>query len=1065
VTPDLRSQIQQSLSGTYTLERELGGGGMSRVFVADEHRLGRKVVVKVLSPELAAALSTPRFEREIRVAASLQQANIVPVLAAGDVEGLPYYTMPFVDGESLRARLGRGALPIAEVVSILRDVSRALAYAHEHGVVHRDIKPDNVLLSGHTAVVTDFGIAKAIAAAAAGPTGTTLTQLGTAVGTPAYMAPEQAAGDPATDHRADIYAFGCMAYELLAGRPPFAGLPPHKLLVAHMSEAPAPLTEFRPDSPPALTALVMQCIAKDPAARPASATELLSRLDAVASPSAPLAAMPAILLGGRSILRRALLVYVAAFVAVAIVARAAIIAIGLPEWVLPGALVVMALGLPVILFTAYAQYVSHRMAAATPTYTPGGTPSLPAVHGTMATLAVKASPHMSWKRTARGGLVAVSAFVLLVVTYMVLRMLGIGPAGSLLASGKLSQSDKVVVAAFDAPAADSSLGATIAEAVRTNLSQSRVVHVVQTSAVVAALEQMKRPDTARVDLATAREIAQRIGAKAVVGGSVTRAGGGYIVTARLVAAETGDELASYNESAKDVGDLIPAVDRLTKSLREKTGESLKTVRVAPRLDQVTTGSLGALRSYAAGLRANDIQADYPAAIQDFHEAIRQDSTFAMAYVQLAYSLQTLGGPGSTAAITAAMTEAFRLRERLPDRERYNVEGGYYMTAAPNRPQAIRALRRAVELDSTNYDAANSLGVVLGDAREGAAADTMFRLALEGQPDNGTILSNLATQHAVDGQYAALDSVFAEITRRDASYPTSALRFGELWARHDYDGAERMARVDVDTAEPRHAVDAQGALARIAVLRGRLKEGERRFAQMVDQRARLMGDTMSPYEVTAFYVTVDAGLRGDVPRARAILDSTLRAKPPAAEPLPRDRSLWLSVGYAQTGDTAKARSVMSQYEARLDTLERRRQWVFLARVRGLIGLAEGRTDSAVAQFRRGDNDADGLPTYNCSACTPLFIGQAYDRSPQPDSARKYLTQYVEMAGTGHEFVDRYYLAPALFRLGELYENAGDAKRATEYYGRFVDLWKNADAELQPRVAEARKRIDHLNRSKG
>ncbi len=226
---DLRSRVQQSLSGSYTLERELGGGGMSRVFVADEQRLGRKVVVKVLSPELAAALSTPRFEREIRVAASLQQANIVPVLAAGDIDGLPYYTMPYVEGESLRARLGRGLLPIAEVVSILRDVSRALAYAHERGVVHRDIKPDNVLLSGHTAVVTDFGIAKAIAAAAEGPTGTTLTQLGTAVGTPAYMAPEQAAGDPATDSRADIYAFGCMAYELLAGRPPFAGLPPHRV--------------------------------------------------------------------------------------------------------------------------------------------------------------------------------------------------------------------------------------------------------------------------------------------------------------------------------------------------------------------------------------------------------------------------------------------------------------------------------------------------------------------------------------------------------------------------------------------------------------------------------------------------------------------------------------------------------------------------------------------------------------------------------------------------------------------------------------------------------------------
>ena len=626
---DLRSRVQQSLSGSYTLERELGGGGMSKVFVADEHRLGRKVVVKLLSPELAAAMSATRFEREIRVAASLQQANIGPVLAAGAVDGLPYYTMPYVEGESLRARLGRGPLSTPEAVSILRDVSRALAYAHEHGVVHRDIKPDNVLLSGHTAVVTDFGIAKAIAAAAEAPAGATLTQLGTAVGTPAYMAPEQAAGDPATDHRADIYAFGCVAYELIAGQPPFSG-PPHKLLVAHMSETPKTVAELRPDCPPALASLVMQCLAKDPKARPAAATELLHRLDTVPSSSAPNAAMPAILLGGHAMLLRALGVYAAAFIGVAIVARAAIIAIGLPDWVFPGALAVMALGLPVILFTAYTHYVSHRMATATPTFTPGGTPSLAPVHGTMAALAVKASPHISWKRTVRGGIIAVGAFMLLVAGYMILRALGIGPAGSLLASGKLSASDKVIVASFDARGADSSLGSTIAEAVRTNLSQSRAVHLVPTSAIIGALQQMQRPDTSSVDLTTAREIAQRTGTKAVIAGSLVPAGSGYIVTARLIAAESGDELASYRESAKDAGDLIPTADRLTKQLRGKIGESLKAVREAPRLDQVSTASLSALRSYAAGLRANDIQGDYETAVQLFGEAIRQDSSFAMA---------------------------------------------------------------------------------------------------------------------------------------------------------------------------------------------------------------------------------------------------------------------------------------------------------------------------------------------------------------------------------------------------------------------------------------------------
>lgn len=1061
---DLRGQVQHALSGTYTLERELGGGGMSRVFVAEEHKLGRKVVVKVLSPELAASISTGRFEREIRVAASLQQANIVPLLSAGELEGLPYYTMPYVEGESLRARLGRGTVSIAETVSILRDVSRALAYAHERGVVHRDIKPDNVLLSGHTAVVTDFGIAKAIADAAAGPAGATLTQLGTAVGTPMYMAPEQAAGDPDTDHRADIYAFGCMAYELLAGKPPFSGLAPHKLLAAHMTETPKPVAELRIDCPPELAALVMQCLEKEPSARPANATELLRRLDVVASPTSPHAAMPGILLGGRAMLQRALAMYAGAFVVVAIVARAAIIAIGLPDWVFPGSLIVMALGLPVILFTAYAQYVSHRMATATPTYTPGGTPSLAGGQGTMATLAIKASPHMSWKRTARSGLVAVCVFALLVAGWMILRALGIGPAGSLLASGKLSASDKVIVAAFDAPASDLSLGSTIAEAVRTNLSQSHAVRVVQTSAVVAALEQMKRPDTARVDFATAREIAQRISAKAVVGGSIVPAGAGYIVTARIVAAESGDELASYRESAKDAGDLIPTVDRLTKSLREKIGESLKTVRDAPRLDQVTTASLGALRSYAAGLTANDIQADYPAAIQYFRDAIRQDSSFAMAYVQLAYSLLTQGGRGSTAKANAALTSAFQLRDHLPERERYNVEGAYYQEAAPDRTKSISAFRHAVALDSTNVDAVNSLAVALSSTRDFASADRLYRLALVNEPGVGTIMGNLAGDFTLTGEHAAFDSLMAVMATSVKSFPTGALRYEELWNRRDYDAAEQFARKLADSASQRSAGFGKDALVDIATLRGKLQEADRLQAQVIETNARVRGDTANPYYTAYATASRDIELRGNERRGLATLDAALHANPPAALPVERDGSSWLALGYARLGEPAKARELMKQYVARLDTAARRRQFVPLSRLQGTIALAEGHADSAIAYFRRGDAAADGLPTINCTVCTPLFLGLSFDRGGQADSARIYLTKYAEMTGSNRTALDPLYLAPALYRLGELYASAGDTVRATEYYGRFADLWKNADAELQPRVAEAKARIARLNKSK-
>jgi eukaryotic-like serine/threonine-protein kinase len=1060
---DLRARVQQSLSGTYTIERELGGGGMSRVFVADEQRLGRKVVVKVLAPELAVALSTTRFEREIRVAASLQQANIVPVLAAGDVDGLPYYTMPYVEGESLRARLGRGPLTIAEVMSILRDVSRALAYAHERGVVHRDIKPDNVLLSGHTAVVTDFGIAKAIEAAAEGPVGATLTQLGTAIGTPAYMAPEQAAGDPATDRRADIYAFGCMAYELLAGQPPFAGLPPHKLLVAHMSEAPKPVAELRPDCPPALASLVMQCLAKEPDARPAGAAELLHRLDAVASPSGASAAMPAILIGGRSILWRALAIYAGAFVGVAILARAAIVAIGLPDWVFPGALVVMALGLPVVLFTAYTQYVARRAATATPTFTPGGTPSLAHGHGTMATLAIKASPHVSWNRTARGGIIAVTVFMLLIVGYMGLRALGIGPAGSLLAAGKLSTSDRVLVAAFDARGADSSLGTTIAEAVRTNLADSRAVHVMPTSAVVAALEQMQRPDTARVDYTTAREIAQRTGAKAVVAGSIVSAGAGYVVTVRLVAAETGNDLASYTESAKDAGELIPVVDRLTKKLRGRMGESLKTVRDAPRLDQVTTASLGALKSYAAGLHANDIEGDYPAAIQYFQDAIRQDTNFAMAYVQQSYSLLALGGRDRTAQANVAITAGFRLRDRLPERERYNVEGAYYMTAGADRKKAIAALEHAVALDSTNADAVNNLAVTLDGTQDYAGAERMYKLVITLEPTNGTLLTNLANLYTEMGRHASFDSVMDNIARDSLPFPTAPYRFNEFWRRRDYDAAERLAQVTADTAHPRGALQAQSAMVSIAVLRGRLHEAERRNSEAIAARLRVRGDAPNPYFQAMFHAMLDGSLRGNTARGIAQVDSTLRATPPAAVPVQQDASMWTVLAYSQLGAVDRARDVTNRFDARLDSLGRSQSFEVLTRGRGLIAMLEGRIDSAVPLLRRAEAGADGLPTGNCPICGPLFLGLAFDRGGQADSARKYLSQYVDMSMS--TTLDPFYLPPALFRLGQLYQSAGDANHAIEHYRRFIELWKNADPELQPRVTEARKQMAELLRAKG
>ncbi len=280
----LRDQLQLALAEHYRIDRELGGGGMSRVFLATEIALDRRVVLKVLPPELAGGVSIERFRREISTAAKLQHPHIVPLLATGDANGLPWFSMPYIEGDTLRSRLKHGELPIGEVVRTLRDIASALAYAHGHGVVHRDMKPENVLVSDGAASVSDFGVAKAVADASS-EKGSTLTSLGVALGTPAYMSPEQAAADGRTDHRADIYALGVMAYEMIAGHNPFGGRSPQATLAAHMMETPAPVENARAATPPALARLVMRCLSKSAADRPQSAIEIVQELDAIATPS------------------------------------------------------------------------------------------------------------------------------------------------------------------------------------------------------------------------------------------------------------------------------------------------------------------------------------------------------------------------------------------------------------------------------------------------------------------------------------------------------------------------------------------------------------------------------------------------------------------------------------------------------------------------------------------------------------------------------------------------------------------------------------------------------------
>jgi tetratricopeptide (TPR) repeat protein/TolB-like protein len=1035
---------------------------MSRVFIARDATLRRDVVVKVLPPELVAGLNVERFRREILVAAGLQHPHIVPVLSSGEIDGLPWFTMPFVQGESLRARLGRGPLAIHEVISILREVAKALAYAHEHGVVHRDIKPDNVLITGGTAVVTDFGIAKALAASKTGERDVTLTQIGTSIGTPTYMAPEQAAGDPDVDRRADIYSLGCVGYELLTGQPPFVVDTPQRMLAAHISETPRSVVELRPETPPALANLVMRSLAKDPDERPQSADEVVNELGAVGS-EASHDAMP--------VLRRALVWYAVAFVIVALVARVAIGAIGLPDWVFPGALIVMALGLPVILLTAYSHTVARRVATARPTKTPGGSPMAPPPQGALAMIAAKANPHLSWRRTTLGGAYAVSGFILLVGTFMGLRALGVGPFGSLLAAGRVGK-EPLIVTDFTTVKTDSTLGPVIGQAVRANLEQSSAFKLMPQTSMTAALQRMRRPLDSRIDLPLAREIAAREGLKAIVDGTVAGIGSGFLVTVRLVSADSARELASFHEPAEGVKELIQVVDKLSRQLRGRIGESLRDVHGSPALSQATTPSIEALRKFSEAYKATGAN-DPRKAIALDREAVAIDSNFALAWRHLAGAMGNLRYPQQS--IDSAYIRAYQLRGRVGERERLVITGGYFLGPGHDRVKSIAAYEALVELG--DYSNTNPMGSELSTRREFARADSLARLRVRAEPGYQITYANLVAWQLAQGHVAAAESTIALATTRFPGWDRTPLgttrRAALQYSRGDVDGAIAV----LDGSPARLAPFSQRAsdpmLAELAMLRGQFRSRE----QILREAAALRDPASAPSAVsdTAKEIMAEVWFKGPLIGHAQRIDA-LVASPAFTEPPPGYREyLGIARAYALIGRADRARGLLARYDTEVrDTALKREDRPKMHGVLGEIALAEHRPMDAVSEFRLEDVAPDG-PASSCAYCLPAMLARAFDMAGNADSTIAAIERYLAITPGARVYVapaamvtslaslvagDYFFLAPFEKRLGELYDAKGNVAKAVEHYQKLVDLWKNADPELQPKVQEVRQRLARL-----
>jgi len=951
---DLLGSLQAALGSTYRVERELGGGGMSRVFVATETALGRRVVIKLLSPELGAGISADRFRREIQLAARLQHPHIVPLLAAGEVKlegtntALLYFTMPFIEGQSLRARLSSGPLSSAEAMRVLKEVADALDYAHRQNVVHRDIKPDNILLSNGHAVVTDFGVAKALSTATSMDVNTTATSVGTVIGTPAYMAPEQGAGDPDVGPAADIYALGVTGFEMLTGQTPFKGTTPRAILAAQLtSEAPS-LDTLRQDLSPSLPPLVGRLLAKEPAHRPSAAT-LVGLLDQVGTPA-------------------------------------------------PGTLV---------------------------------TPPLPSRARRMSGV--------------QKGLIAAGVLAAILLG---LSAAGLLPMRTLMAEGKFRSRDRVVLADVDVQG-DSALGSALTEALRVDLSQSDVLQLLSSSQIRSMLRLMQQPEDRALGFTPAREVAVRSGAKGVIAGRVERVGGQMIVTLRLVAPETGDDLAAFRETARDSTQLLSALDAVTKQMRRRIGESLGKVRGSQPMEAVTTSSLVALQKYSQAVAATD-RGEYPQAQQLLTEALAIDSGFAMAWRKLGVVYTNLGDAESA---KKPLTRAFQFRDRLPDRERYLATGSYYSSVGLDNEKAAAAWRAALAIDSMDVVATNNLAVALQQQGDSLGALHYYGRALTTRDSSVVGYSNLIIALIAAGKTDSAVAIRAVAEARFPGHMRLKLTAPFIaYAQGNYVEAEKLVRDLQDKSVPvelrRFGLSAGQTLA---AMQGRLKQATddaRNVADLAVSEGR-PGNSYSPFTDIA---VLDAVYRNDPARGKRLIDSVLAARPLAGVPADQRPYLNLAWAYAMLGDVSRARALLAEAAATADTTEARASEPFRTYISATIAMAEKRPAEALKQYQEIDPRLSG-----CRSCLAAALGRAHDAAGQPDSAIIWSERYLGSAEESRGYEDEMALGPTYRRLGELYEEKGDQAKAASYYQKFIDLWRDADADLQPQVTEVKKKL--------
>jgi eukaryotic-like serine/threonine-protein kinase len=642
-----------------------------------------------------------------------------------------------------------------------------------------------------------------------------------------------------------------------------------------------------------------------------------------------------------------------------------------------------------------------------------------------------------------------------------LALFGLGADRTLLERGVLGERERIVLADFASPTGDTVLASVATVAFRIDVAQSPVITLVEPRQVGDALRRMHVEDARPLAVALAREVAVREGIKAVLAGEIARTGGGYVLSAQLLVAESGEILAAHRETARDSTALIPALDRLSKQLRRRIGESLRSVEASPPLARVSTPSLAALQSYTQAVHLNAQEGESARVIALLEDALRLDTAFAMAYRSLGNALGNLGEQHDRQL--AMLARAHHYRDRLPDRERHHLLASYY-DGVGEPEKSVLALHTLLATYPHDGAALANLGaryVALGDY---ARAEELTRRALAVDSSGVGELHNLLMWQFNQGKAEEAGITFGQLRTR---FPDSDLvgltSFHLAAARGDYAAAEAHTRAE--GAAHRGDLMREATLAwraaNLAAASGRLRDAERYATEAGESRYRrgLPGEPLrQAFHLAHFELSVGQ----PAPRALARVERVLASHSLAGIPL-RDRPLLeLAALHARAGEPARARALVAEWEAAVPLRQRHNRlrqpgpllWgTPLAWVLGEIALAEGRPLEAVRHFRRANEGG-------CLVCALPHLGRAYEAAGQPDSATSAYERFLYTPFFYRLFSDAHWRATVVERLAQLHEARGNHARAAEHYARFIELWQDADPELQPRVREARRRLAAL-----